>query len=55
MIMFAALTAMLPFSAATYNLNQDIRGSSFFDSFDFYTGDDPTHGTGITIVSIFLI
>jgi hypothetical protein len=30
--------------ARGYTLNQSYVGSSFFDNFNFYTGDDPTHG-----------
>lgn len=29
---------------AIYNLAEDYSGNSFFDKFDFFTGDDPTHG-----------
>jgi hypothetical protein len=28
-----------------YYLKDDVRGSSFFNYFNFYTGNDPTHGT----------
>lgn len=31
-------------SALAYSLNQTFSGPTFFDNFNFYTGDDPTHG-----------
>nr|ADK55597.1 beta-1,3-1,4-glucanase [Paecilomyces sp. 'thermophila'] len=41
-ILFAGLTSQL---AAAYHLVDDYgRGNGFFDKFNFFTGDDPTHG-----------
>ena len=30
--------------AHAYNIARDYSGQSFFDGWDFFTGDDPTHG-----------
>lgn len=43
-ILLGGATAASTVAARTYSLNQSFAGESFFDSFDFYTGDDPTHG-----------
>lgn len=41
-----ALVALMAIEAegAGYRLSYDFSGKSFFDNFDFWTADDPTHG-----------
>lgn len=40
----ALLVSALPSALATYQLSADYSGQAFFDSFDFFTGPDPTNG-----------
>jgi hypothetical protein len=35
---------LVPAVRATYKIQDTFIGKSFFDNFDFFTGDDPTHG-----------
>jgi hypothetical protein len=41
---FALLASALPATLANYTLAKDYFATEFFSNFDFFTGEDPTHG-----------
>lgn len=40
----ACLSLLAPGAAASYILEDNFSGSTFFSNFDFFTASDPTHG-----------